>query len=55
VAEAEDYREKAKAAEREAAAAPSSSVREIFLRLAQGWRDLADQADAANRRDDRPS
>lgn len=39
------YREKAEEAERQAATAPSSTVRDTFLRIAEGWRDLARQAD----------
>jgi hypothetical protein len=53
VSDAADYRKEAEAAERQAVAAPSSLLRETFLRLAQAWRDLAEQADAAAR-DDRP-
>lgn len=39
------YREKAEEAERQAAQAPSAHVRDTFLRIAKGWRDLADQAE----------
>lgn len=47
--EAADYREKADEAERLAAAAPTPSLREAFQYLAEGWRDLARQADERER------
>lgn len=42
--DASEYLDKAKDAELQAARAQTESLREVFLRLAQGWRDLALQA-----------
>lgn len=39
------YLEKAQEAEGQAARAQTESLRQAFLRLAQGWRELASQAE----------
>lgn len=42
--DAAEYLARAEEAEGQAATAPSAIVRDAFLRLAEGWRELARQA-----------
>lgn len=47
--DAADYRAKAEEAERLAETAPTSALREAFLDLARGWRDLVELANERQR------